>query len=85
MKTIDLSPRIGSEILTDVNTLLSGELSGEIRSLLEQRGVIAIRELNFTDEQQVAFTATLEPSSKRVTAALPRSRWIPRKMTRQAT
>jgi alpha-ketoglutarate-dependent taurine dioxygenase len=59
MKTIDLSPRIGSEILTDVNTLLSGELSGAIRSLLEQRGVIAIRELNFTDEQQVAFTATL--------------------------
>ena len=59
MKTIDLSPRIGSEILTDVKTLLSGELSGEIRSLLERRGVIAIRELNFTDEQQVAFTATL--------------------------
>jgi alpha-ketoglutarate-dependent taurine dioxygenase len=58
-KTIDLTPRIGSEIQTDVATLLSGSLSGEIRALLEQRGVIAFREINLTDEQQVAFTKTL--------------------------
>jgi alpha-ketoglutarate-dependent taurine dioxygenase len=58
-KTIDLTPRIGSEIQTDVETLLSGKLSGEIRALLEQRGVIAFREINLTDEQQVAFTRTL--------------------------
>jgi alpha-ketoglutarate-dependent taurine dioxygenase len=58
-KTIDLTPRIGSEIQTDVDTLLSGSLSGGIRALLEQRGVIAFREINLTDAQQVAFTRTL--------------------------
>jgi len=58
-KTIDLTPRIGSEIQTDVETLLSGKLSGEIRALLEKRGVIAFREINLTDQQQVAFTRTL--------------------------
>src|SRR5260370_31802959 len=59
MKMIDLTPRIGTEIRTDVETLLSGELSGKIRALLEQRGVVAIREINLTDEQQVDFTRTL--------------------------
>ena len=59
MKMIDLSPRIGTEIQTDAATLLSGKYASEIRALLEQRGVIAIREINLTDEQQVAFTRTL--------------------------
>jgi alpha-ketoglutarate-dependent taurine dioxygenase len=58
-KTIDLTPRIGSKIQTDVATLLSGSLCAEIRALLEQRGVIAFREINLTDAQQVAFTKTL--------------------------
>ncbi len=34
-------------------------MSGEIRALLEKRGVIAFREINLADEQQVAFTRTL--------------------------
>ncbi len=59
MKTIDLTPRIGTELQTDVQALLGGELSGEIRGLLEQRGVIAIREISLTDGQQVTFTRTL--------------------------
>jgi alpha-ketoglutarate-dependent taurine dioxygenase len=58
-KMIDLTPRIGTEIQTDVETLLSGKMSGEIRALLEQRGVIIFRKLNLTDEQQVTFTKTL--------------------------
>jgi alpha-ketoglutarate-dependent taurine dioxygenase len=59
MKTVDLTPRIGTEIQTDVATLLSGKMSGGIRALLEQRGVIAFREINLSDEQQVSFTRTL--------------------------
>jgi alpha-ketoglutarate-dependent taurine dioxygenase len=59
MKTIDLTPRIGTEIQTSAEALVSGKLSGEIRALLERRGVIAFRELNLTDEQQVEFTRTL--------------------------
>jgi alpha-ketoglutarate-dependent taurine dioxygenase len=59
MKIIDLTPRIGSELKTDVDTLVSGKLSGDIRALLERRGVLAVRKINLTDEQQVAFTGTL--------------------------
>jgi alpha-ketoglutarate-dependent taurine dioxygenase len=55
----DLTPRIGTLIEADIDTLLNGSLGPRIRDLLEQRGVIAIRELNMTDQQQIAFTRTL--------------------------
>jgi alpha-ketoglutarate-dependent taurine dioxygenase len=55
----DLAPRIGTAIETDVDTLLSGSLSKDIRGILEQRGVIAFPRINLTDEQQVAFTRSL--------------------------
>lgn len=57
--TRNLTPRIGSEVQTDVETLLSGAVSPMIRSMLEERGVVAVRRLNMSDEQQVAFTKTL--------------------------
>lgn len=60
----DLTERIGSEIITDVDTLLSGTISDAIRELLEERGVVAFRELNLTDEQQIAFTKTLSTVSQ---------------------
>ncbi len=59
MRTAALSPCIGTEIAADVETLLSGVVAGDIRTLLEERGVVTFRELNLTDEQQVAFTKTL--------------------------
>lgn len=55
----DLAPKIGTAINADVQSLLSGTHSKEIRELLEQRGVIAFPGINLTDEQQVAFTRTL--------------------------
>lgn len=58
-KTTDLTPRIGTQIETDIPTLLSGKYAQEIRAILEQRGVIAFRELNMSDEEQIAFTKTL--------------------------
>jgi alpha-ketoglutarate-dependent taurine dioxygenase len=54
-----LSAHIGSAIAADIPSLLSGAHAAEIRELLEQRGVIALRELNLSDQQQVAFTKTL--------------------------
>jgi alpha-ketoglutarate-dependent taurine dioxygenase len=57
--TTDLTPRIGTQIEADIPTLLSGKHAQDIRSILEQRGVIAFRQLNMTDEEQVAFTKTL--------------------------
>jgi len=55
----DLAPRIASEIQIDARSLLDGAHAGEIRELLEQRGVIAVRELHLTDAEQIAFTRTL--------------------------
>lgn len=56
---IDCTPLIGSEIRTDVDTLLSGREAQTIRATLEQRGVVYFRGLTITDEQQVAIARTL--------------------------
>lgn len=55
----DLKPNIGSEIITDKETLLSGSRAEDIRELLEQRGVLVFPNLHISDEEQVAFTKTL--------------------------
>jgi alpha-ketoglutarate-dependent taurine dioxygenase len=57
--TTDLAPLIGTEIRTDRETLLSGRHAAEIRQLLEQRGVLVVRELGLERADQLAFTATL--------------------------
>jgi alpha-ketoglutarate-dependent taurine dioxygenase len=58
-EVIDLTPRIGSEIRTDVETLLSGQKAAIIRDTLERRGVIFFRGLEIDDRQQVAIAKTL--------------------------
>jgi alpha-ketoglutarate-dependent taurine dioxygenase len=55
----DAAPNIGSEIHTDKQTLLSGAMAGEIRRLMEDRGVIVFPQINLTDEEQIEFTHTL--------------------------
>ena len=50
---------IASRTLNSKEELLSGELSGEIRELIEQRGVLVFPKINFSDDEQVAFTKTL--------------------------
>lgn len=57
--TKDLSPRIATEIRADKKTLLSGEHAAEIRELLELRGVLVFPKIDFSDEEQIAFTQTL--------------------------
>jgi alpha-ketoglutarate-dependent taurine dioxygenase len=59
LQTIDLTPRIGTEIQGDRKAILSGVYASHIRELLEQRGVLVFRGLNITDEEQLAFAATL--------------------------
>lgn len=56
---VDLTPRIGSEVRTDLDTLLSGRAAERIRATLEQRGVVFFRGLQISDEQQVAIARTL--------------------------
>lgn len=59
LEIVDLTPRIGSEIRTDLDTLLSGREASTIRDVLERRGVVFFRGLNIGDEQQVAIAKTL--------------------------
>ncbi len=59
LQVINMTPRIGSEIKTDVDTLLSGREAKTIREVLEQRGVVFFRGLEINDEQQVAIAKTL--------------------------
>lgn len=59
LDVVDCTPRIGSEIRTDLDTLLSGREAPRIREILEQRGVVFFRGLDISDEQQVAIAKTL--------------------------
>lgn len=59
LEVAEISPQIGSRILNSKDELLGGGLAGEIRELLERRGVLVFPKINFTDEEQVAFTKTL--------------------------
>ena len=60
LKTVKLTPRIGTEIIADAKTLLGGgAVAAEIRALLEERGVLVVRGLNLDDKQQLAFAKTL--------------------------
>jgi len=59
LKTRDIKSKIGTEILADKESLLSGAYATQIRELLEQRGVLVFPRINFSDEEQLAFTRTL--------------------------
>jgi alpha-ketoglutarate-dependent taurine dioxygenase len=55
----ELTPRIGTALQADVGALLSGAFASEIRTILEQRGVVLFPKLNLTDEEQITFTECL--------------------------
>ena len=59
VKFIDLAPAIGSEVGESRDVLLGGGKGGELRALLEERGVLVIRDAHFDDAEQVAFARSL--------------------------
>lgn len=59
LDVVDCTPLIGSEIRTDLDTLLSGREAEAIRAILEQRGAVFFRGLQISDEQQVTIAETL--------------------------
>jgi alpha-ketoglutarate-dependent taurine dioxygenase len=59
LSTVDLTPRIGTEIKADIASLVSGEHAAEIVELLEQRGVLIVRAIHMSDAEQEAFSRTL--------------------------
>jgi len=54
-----LQERVGSEIRTDVGSLLTPQVARRVRDLLVERGVLVFRQLNLTDEQQLEFSRLL--------------------------
>lgn len=54
-----LTPLIGSEIRADKGLLISGQLAAELRALLVRRGVMVLRGLEITQDEQRKITATL--------------------------
>lgn len=54
-----IKPAIGAVVRADKATLLSGRHGAEIRSLLEERGVVIFPQVHFDDAEQVEFTKTL--------------------------
>jgi len=59
LKATDISPLIASQVELGKKELLSGEYAADLRELLELRGVLVFKEINFTDTEQVAFTKTM--------------------------
>lgn len=59
IEQVDLTPRIGTEIKLDADTLASGVHGDEIRELLQRRGVLVIRGLHLDNERQLAFSRSL--------------------------
>lgn len=59
LTTIDLKPKVGTELKASKEEFLSGEYAAQIRDLLEERGVLIIRQIHFNDDEQLQFAASL--------------------------
>ncbi|MBA57098.1 MAG: taurine catabolism dioxygenase [Pseudomonadales bacterium] len=59
LRATDIKPQIASRVELSKEQLLSGEYAADLRELLERRGVLVFKEVNFTDAEQVAFTKTI--------------------------
>ena len=80
LTTRDLSPAIGSEVIADAASLLSGGLAAEIKAKLTERGVLLFRDVHFDDEELNMFAASISPSPCRA-APSPPSRASPARAT----
>lgn len=59
LKTINLKPKVGTELQASREDFLNGTHANLIRDLLEERGTLIIRGIHFNDEEQLQFTRTL--------------------------
>lgn len=57
--SVDLTPRIGSELKLDKAALLGGECAQEIRRLLVERGALVVRGLHLNDQELRTVARTL--------------------------
>src|SRR5262245_37181803 len=59
LETVDLTPRIASQVKLDKAALLSGKHAAELRGLLEQRGVLVFRGIDLSDEEEMDLAKSL--------------------------
>ncbi len=59
LKSVELSPRIGSEVHLDAASMLAGEHREEIRDLLDKRGVLVFRGVPLDDDELKHFASTI--------------------------
>lgn len=59
LTAVDLTPKIGSELKVDRETLLHGDVVQDLRELLVERGVVVVRGIDMNDDQQRALAARL--------------------------
>ncbi len=59
LEATDISPLIGSKVHLGKKDLLSGDCAADLRELLQRRGVLVFPKIDFTDQEQVAFTKTM--------------------------
>jgi len=55
IEALALKDKVGTEVRTQIDDLLTDEVAAMARKLLVERGVLVFKELNLTDEQQVAL------------------------------
>lgn len=58
-EAVALRERIGTEVRVDIENLLKPDTGRQLRDLLIKRGVLVLRQLNLTDEQQVALARSM--------------------------
>ena len=59
IETVDLTPRIGSQLLVSKAALLSGDMREAIRALLVRRGAVVVRDLHLDDAELRTVARTL--------------------------
>jgi len=59
LSSIEISPRLGSQLKIAKAALLTGEHAGDIRELLGERGVLLVRGESFDDDELRAIARTL--------------------------
>ncbi|GIX29783.1 MAG: dioxygenase TauD/TfdA family protein [Porticoccaceae bacterium] len=59
LETVDLKPKVGTELRAPREEFLRGDHAERIRDLLEERAVLIIRGIHFNDEEQLQFARTL--------------------------
>lgn len=69
LRTEPIKEKIGTRVFNTKSELLSGELSAQLLTLLEDTGILVFPELNLDDDEQIAFTDVLGGSVKEIGGA----------------